>query len=555
MKRILLSVLAILAGTVVVSAQEIRDIGIEVYVFKDGSARVAQFWEAVVTDGTEMYLPISNLDRMSISNFDVVEYGNYYENEGFNWDVNRTLEEKRNRCGIVDKGRDGIELCWGKGSYGEHAWVVEYTVSGLVQSCSDADGFNFMFVNPGMNPAPQHVKLTVINATGGPEWTYDNTRVWGFGSNGNIEVTDLGTIVYESTEPFTLKSSVITVVRFDKGMLSPAVSREESFEEILDRAMKGSSYEEEDRERTFLTWLIGLLLGGGLFATIRALVLTAMGKKYKKSMYGKTKITEWYRETPVEGNLLAASYILDHGWRFTGPSSSKNLIGAFFLKWILDGIVKLQPDPKNDKRVNLALSPDPGFSADAEASLYRMALEASGDNMLLEAREFEKWSEKHYQQMMAWPDRAKAAGKSYLVGRQFFQHGNTTTQEGAVEACHVVEFKNFLQDFTLSKEREAMEVGLWKDYLVFAQLYGIADKVAAQFQKLYPREFEELSQNTGVNTTQMIRTIRMNQSVSTAAMNRAVGKYTSRSAKGLGGGTSFGGGGGFSGGGFGGGSR
>ena len=94
-----------------------------------------------------------------------------------------------------------------------------------------------------------------------------------------------------------------------------------------------------------------------------------------------------------------------------------------------------------------------------------------------------------------------------------------------------------------------------KDYLVFAQLYGIADKVAEQFQKLYPKEFQELSQSVGVDPTVMQRTIHMNNMTTTSAMNRAVGKYQAGSIKGTGGHTSFGGGGGFSGGGFGGGSR
>ena len=118
-----------------------------------------------------------------------------------------------------------------------------------------------------------------------------------------------------------------------------------------------------------------------------------------------------------------------------------------------------------------------------------------------------------------------------------------------------MEFKNFLNDFTLYKERGAAEVGLWKDYLVFAQLYGIADKVAAQFERLFPAEFQEISQSVGVDPTVMMRTINMTNSISTSAINRAVARQQAGSISGKGGHTSFGGGGGFSGGGFGGGSR
>jgi uncharacterized membrane protein YgcG len=213
------------------------------------------------------------------------------------------------------------------------------------------------------------------------------------------------------------------------------------------------------------------------------------------------------------------------------------------------------PDPDKPKRVNLAFTPGLEFDDDVEGALYRMAVEASGGNLLLESGEFEKWSERHYKQFLAWPDRAKARGRSYLHEKNLLQHGDTTNQDGQVQACRVVEFKNFLNDFTLSKERGAVEVGLWKDYLVFAQLFGIADKVAEQFQKLYPKEFQELSQSVGMDPNMMQRTIRLNNMTTTSAMNRATSKYQAGSIKGTGGHTSFGGGGGFSGGGFGGGSR
>ena len=554
MKRLLLTVLAALAGTLAVSAQTLRDIDIRAVLNEDGSARITQVWDATVVDGTEMYLPISNLGKMEVEDFSVREGGLTYYNEGNRWDVDRTLQEKAGRCGVVEK-RDGVELCWGKTSYAPHVWTLEYTVTGLVQSFTDADGFNFMFVNPGFDAPPQHVKVTLVNGTGGPQWTYDNTRVWGFGSYGDINVMDDGTIVYESSEPFGYESSVIGLVRFEKGLFKPTVTHDMSFDKLKEKALKGSSYGENEREKNIFMVIFALIFGGGLFAAISAAVLQALGYKYKKSMYGKTKITEWFREAPLKGNLFASSYVLDNGWRFTGPASSKNLIGAFFLRWILDGKVMVQPDPQKAKRVNLLFIPGLEFEDDVEGALYDMALEASGGNLLLESGEFEKWSEKHYKKFLAWPDRAKARGRSILHEKNLLLHGSDTNDKGKVQACRVVEFKNFLNDFTLHSERGAGEVGLWKDYLVFAQLYGIADKVAEQFQKLYPKEFQELSESVGVNPNDMMRTIRLNNITTTSAVNRAASKYQAGSIKGTGGHTSFGGGGGFSGGGFGGGGR
>ena len=554
MRKVFLALLAVLAGNLAVFAQSLRDIDIRAVLREDGSARITQVWDATVADGTEMYIPISNLGEMTVQDLTVSENGLAYYNEGRRWDVDRTLSEKAGRCGIIDK-HDGVELCWGKTSYGPHVWTVEYTVTGLVQSFSDADGFNFMFVNPGFDAPAQHVKVTIVNETGGPQWTYDNTRVWGFGSYGDIDVTD-GRIVYESSEPFSHDSSVITLVRFEKGLFSPAVSRNMSFDELKDKAMKGSSYGQKDPFEKLILGLFALLFGGSIIALIRAAVLQALGYKYKKSMYGKTKITEWWREAPLDGNLFASSFVLDNGWRFpSGQSSSRGLIGAFFLRWILDGKVKVIQDTDNAKRVFLDFTQEPEIQDDVERALYNMAREASGSNHLLESGEFEKWSERHFQRVTAWPDRAKARGRGYMQDKHYFLHGTTTTEEGAREASRVVEFKNFLHDFTLSNERGAVEVGLWKDYLVFAQLYGIADKVAAQFQKLFPKEFQEMAQTVGVDPTAMTRTIRMTNNMSASAVNRAISKQQAGSIKGMGGHTSFGGGGGFSGGGFGGGSR
>jgi uncharacterized membrane protein YgcG len=548
MKRLLLTVLAALAGTCAVYAQSLRSIDIRAVLNPDGSARITQVYDATVVDGTEMYIPITNLGEMTVGDLTVRENGLAYHNEGRRWDTDRSLSEKAGRCGIIEK-RNGVELCWGKTSYGDHVWTIEYTVTGLVQSFTDADGFNFMFVNPGFDAPAQHVKVTLVNGTGGPQWTYDNTRVWGFGSYGDINVMDDGTIVYESSEPFSYESKVIELVRFEKGLFQPEIERDMSFDELKENALDGSSYGEDDKAETFFKWLMAILVGGSLLASLRAAVLQALGYKYKKSMYGKTKITEWFREAPMGGNLFASSYVLDNGWRFAGPASSKNLIGALFLRWILDGKVKAMPDPDKPKRVNLAFTPGLTFDDDVEGALYNMAVEASGGNLLLESGEFEKWSEKHYKQFLAWPDRAKARGRSILHEKNLLQHGSTTNKDGQEQACRVVEFKNFLNDFTLSKERGAGEVGLWKDYLVFAQLYGIADKVAEQFQKLYPKEFEELSRSVGMDPTAMQRTIRMNNMTTTSAMNRATSKYQAGSIRGTGGHTSFGGGGGFSGGG------
>jgi len=93
--------------------------------------------------------------------------------------------------------------------------------------------------------------------------------------------------------------------------------------------------------------------------------------------------------------------------------------------------------------------------------------------------------------------------------------------------------------------------------LVFASIFGIADKVAKELHDIDPQFFEEVMAYD-FNTVNWIlwRNSMLSNSITNAqvraadAMSRSSGSFG-----GFGGGTSFGGGGGFSGGGFGGGAR
>lgn len=537
-------------------AQEIYDVATTVRLFKDGSATITQIWDADVVSGTEWYMPIKNSKNMNISEFRVSENGSEFIDEGRNWDVDRSIDDKAGRSGIVEKP-DGIELCWGQGSYGRHVWTSSYKLSGLVQAMDDYDGFNHQFVNPGLISAPQHISLKIINETGGPEWTTENTRVWAFGFEGQIHVTD-GQIIAESSEIFSRESSVIAMVSFEKGMFEPKYSRDMTFETMKNTAFTGSSYSDSDSSTTedkLIIFGIFLALISSFFGLIWMVVQKLTGHKYKKSMFGERKIKGWYREAPLDSSLEAGWYVFSNGFRFNKEAKPEDLIGAYFLRWILKGQVTVIKNPDHPKRVSLKFMPDADIETDSARCLYDMAMTASGDN-ILETSEFKSWSKKHYQKIMNWPAEVESEGEAVLLEKGYRRSFTSWTQEGIVAMRHVIEFRNFLNDFTLSSEREANEVGLWKDYLVYAQMFGIADKVARQFRKLYPDIMQKCASSVGMDVSDLMNVVLINKAMTTSAFSGARTRMmSSEASKGLGGFTSSGGGGGFSGGGFGGGSR
>ena len=108
--------------------------------------------------------------------------------------------------------------------------------------------------------------------------------------------------------------------------------------------------------------------------------------------------------------------------------------------------------------------------------------------------------------------------------------------------------KLFLQEFSRIDTKEVLEVHIWDEYLMFAYLFGIADKVAKQLKNLYPETLNNPYDDTyfDYNTVLFINNI-STRSVSAASSARAAAESYSGGGGGFssggGGGGSFGGGG------------
>ena len=128
------------------------------------------------------------------------------------------------------------------------------------------------------------------------------------------------------------------------------------------------------------------------------------------------------------------------------------------------------------------------------------------------------------------------------------------------DTIQMLGLKKFLTDFTLIDEREIQEVMLWKDYVVWATLFGCASTVVKQMQKINPEYFkmDQIASQLAYSAVEP-EAIKRFVSAAASAHTRKV-YYTepsrgSRRRSGGGGHASRGGGGGHRGGGSGGGIR
>ncbi|MBP5559095.1 MAG: DUF2207 domain-containing protein [Bacteroidales bacterium] len=554
--RIFIFVAALCLAPAVLHASKVPDLNILVRLGRDGSAQIREIWDVDVDEGTEWYLTRKNLGDIEISGLRVRnEEGLEYINEG-DWDTDRSIRQKAGRCGIV-RLRDGCEICWGLGSHGKHTFIVEYLMSNVVKSLQDYDMMHLQLVNPGLSSPPSHVRVSVRADDGlGVQLDTSNTRIWGFGFVGKAGFED-GAAVFESTEHFQYMSSVIALLRFDKGIFSSGSVQDRPFQDALDRALEGADFGGNEKE-DLLGTIFGML--STLFFMFLFIIVPVLGffgasrvsNAEKKRILGvKPSQVDWCRDVPFEGDLLASDYTLT---RLGEDRKNNALASALILRMIYEGYLDVHKDASGKVEISFG-SKDPETLNSTARSLFKMMKEASGSDQILQDKEFSKWSNKNKKRLIQWTKNISALGLNSLENSGW-SRGRRYTESGQAEARKLMGLKKFLQDFTLTGERETVEVKLWQDYLVYGSLFGIANKVAKQLQDIDPVLFE---QTVVYDYTTLDSVLSMTNNMARAITNASYVKPStsgsSASWGGFGGGTSFGGGGGFSGGGFGGGAR
>ena len=565
MKRLLSTIAALACACAAFAySPEIRDIDVNVCLYPDGSAVVRECWDVTAAGITEWYLVKDNLGDIEISNFTVFVDGQELYNEG-RWNVDRSREQKAGRCGIVKKN-NGVELCWGCGEYGPHKYEARYTMSNVVKSLDDYDCLHMQFISPGLSQSPGHVKVTV-EAKGTP-LSSENSRMWGFGYADYRGLTGYqdGKAVFEASEEISYYNSVISLMRFDKGIFTPTSVRGGSFDDVLTNALEGADFgEEEGQGPSKWEYFLEILISFFFVILMPMILITRMasaGNSKKISKLEKRRIlgvwpkdVEWNRNIPFDGDLDASYYTLEN---LGEVQKDNSLASALILRMIYKGYLNVSKDEKENIEISFNDSKDrSGLSTSAQL-LYDMMKEASGDDRILQHNEFKKWANGHKSSIRIWANDSKTNAVQTLRSNNW-KSGTRWTKAGKAKARETYGFKKFLSDFTNMKDKTSIEVNMWQEYMVYGALFGIADKVAKELKEINPQVFDHvLVYDYGTMRNVINMTDMLSRSITNARYVKptySTGPHTTGGWGGFGGGSSIGGGGGFSGGGFGGGGR
>ena len=546
MKKIIFLVIAFLFSISIVNASNnIYNIDIKVYLDENGNANIEEVWTVKGSDGTEWYKVLNNMGDMELSNFKVSMDGTDLKHKV--WDVAESLSQKKGYYGI-NYTNDGLELCFGKYDYKKHTFKLTYELSNFIFNTDDAQVIYYNFIDRLSNVNFDNFTLELSSYYEFP----DTLDVWGYGYKGLAYVYD-GKI-YMSNEGNMDNKYVVLLAKFPLNTFKTTnkVTQFNTFEDVYQMAQKGtfdydytSSFDLFSNIFTIFSFIIFLLP----FALIFSLARNSL-YGYKNNKFINKKNTNFFRDIPCNKDIYYANALISLN-RWSKANSS--ILGAILLKWIKQDKITI----KKDKKISLILKDDISLDNQEEKDLYDMMYKASGDG-ILESKELEKWAKKNYSKYLNLFDKIKnnkikelkEQGHIYKrTNRKECKYKNVMDDVLYEDSKKLYGLKLFLEEFSKIDTKEAIEVKLWDEYLMFAYLFGIADKVAKQFKNLYPEYIESLD-NIDFDTIIFLNTI---SARSVSAANSARSRAESYSSGG--GGFSSGGGGGGSFGGGGGGSR
>ncbi len=542
-----------------VKANSISKITMDIYVNSAGDATITEVWTCNVNQGTEVYHPYYNLGSSEIKDLTVTEKGKTYQTLS-SWNTSGTLDSKAYKCGI-NKILNGVELCWGISEFGNHAYTVKYTITNFVSSLNDSQMIYwtlipYEFSNPiGTAYIKIHTDFNIPDSVG----------VWGYGNYGGTAYVYDGYIEMQSDGRLETYEYMTILVQFPEGTFQTTNTLDHDFDYYLNKANEGSTkYEKRDNSiiDTIFMILPQIVIWGTIISAILYTKKSSSNGELRYGSEGKkiSKDVAYYRDIPCKGDIFRAYYI---GYQYGLLKNKTDILGAIILKWIKESKVKieLKEEGKIFKKENAAMNLNDtdieSISSNKERSIFIMLKEASKDGVL-ESKEFEKWCKNHYTRILGWFDEILDEQRKILISEGFIKEVEKVTlkvfknkiyeatPELKKEAIELAGLERYLKEYTLIKDRQAIEVHLFEDYLIFAQIMGIAKEVAKEFKELYPNIIEE-SNFTSYDHILFINAYAASGIASANTAKARAQNYSSGGggfSSGGGGGGSFGGGGG-----------
>ncbi|WP_311482589.1 DUF2207 family protein [uncultured Anaerococcus sp.] len=564
MKKILIS-LAIILGIFIPNtcqADEFKEISIEADIDEKGIGSIEEVWKIDETseDYTERYKTINNLRGIKIESFNLEAFGKTFENRD-PWDTDLDFEEKAYKAGVIKRGDDEVELCWGISKYADNTYKLKYKINPLAIGLNDSDMVFFTFVGDNFDPEPEKVNIKIKGYK-----PFKDIKFWAFGLKGAIHEEN-GEIILESTGDV---SYTTVMVKFPKGTFATSYREDKNFEDYANQAVKGSKWEENEGTaykiplpiwaKALISLAIALGLGG-IFWGVRVSKLYFDEKRLanaKDLPHPKDFKDKYYRGLPYDGHIEDLSYLIDQ-IPIIGGDLGTAYMNAFILKWAMEGHIDLgdgEPGFLESQAIKILSKPeDMGpIEENIFGMLYKASLRKNGER--LTNHDFSKYLKDNLDDLDNiyddLEDKSIEALKNggyiedYEYEKSFLGSKKTgkelrVTDKGLKLYENILGFKSYLRDYADQGTKSPEEMKNWKNYLIYSILLNVDENFKNFVDENYNGEpYFIYHPYFFTNASSYSKSINQSYASATGFSNAGFGGQTSVG----GGGGSFGGGGG-----------
>lgn len=536
-------------STVYAGELELRNLNYDVTLNADGSAYVTEKWDISIDDTNTLFktFEIDNSKYSSITNVSLIETTNGI-NKPFTQIYEEKYHVDKNCFYALKNSKGQFEVAWGvheDDDYARRTFEMNYTIIDAVKNYSDASEFYWQFISTESEIPADKIIGTISLPTN--VINNEDFRVWAHGPlNGNITKVSSNTVRFEVSGLHSntmLEARVVTPTYVFKD--NKNTSSTSKLNDILSQEQKWANEANKKREaiarrQKFMKFItIAFFVISNIVGIVLAIFLIRKIKLYKNKLKEAPNIkptmpSKYYRDIPNKKSTPAEAAFLYYFKTSSFSMHIPDVISATMLDLCMKKYLSFEvsSDKKNEIKVVLTPNMDIHLLPKDEIIVYQM-LEKVSSNKEFTMKDFEKYSQKHSStfikqynsiepnvknevelqgnydknlitQYNNWL--AKGLGFIFLAIFGSFMVAsiipsiicsiycfkisgryNTLTQKGTDEKEAWLGLKNYMEDFSMMKEKEVPELALWEKYLVYATAFGISEKVLKQLKVIYPQ--------------------------------------------------------------------
>lgn len=519
---------------------------------KNGDMQVTETWDISVSDTNTLYktFKLDNSKYSNITNVQVSEVGKGNFTKTNTWAYHLT---KNHYFGGINNDGD-FEIAWGVGldnSSATNTYKISYTVEDVIAKYNDCAEMYWQFVGDDFEVNASKITGTIKLPSNVS--SREDIKVWGHVKtlNGEIYATSNDTVEF-SLEDYDSGNYVEIRIAMPTDIIETAkrTYNKNVLSDIIEEETKWADEANKTRERTqriktivaiviiIVCSVIGILL---LIQTIKYIKLLKNTKKLVP-----TEKYDYFREKPNKDATPADALFLYNNGTTVASTSFGNVFSATLLNLSLKGFFKItveQNEKGKEETIIYKTKQDIETLQYEEERIAIFVKNAMIGKEKITIKELQKYiknhptdvsklientgtSTKNKNKITDNFDEKTAKEKSKYIGIAvlyfflamlslglFFPLSiilvvnailallinsklSNLTQKGLDEKEKWKGLKKYMEDFSLLDEKEIPALEVWEEYLVYATVFGIADKVIKQLKMVYPQIDEMDSFNT-----------------------------------------------------------